>query len=145
MTERCILQKLQDTSNWIAELSILKKVLGCVTNKVHTKVVKYIQKSMEVCLRKENTLHLLYDCHRVKDKWHEIGKCLNLNIQPKHIVLGLTDEHYVEINRHLCIIIVAFSIYSIWCKCSFEKLNHSNVNLRIQFGILLRSFFVSNA
>ena len=229
LTERCILQKLQVTSNWIAELSILKKVLGCITNKVHTKVVKYIQKSMEekviflgndislnteplkaksiynvlmtkhyqrpyteklwerilnvkilesewskiynsnlkfqklkkfaefkykilmdilpcgeklkkweksdqdacsVCLRKENTLHLLYDCHRVKDIWREIGKCLNLNIQPKHIVLGLTDEHYVEINRHLCIIIVAFSIYSIWCKCSFEKLNYSNVNLR---------------
>ena len=229
LTERCILQKLQVTSNWIAELSILKKVLGCITNKVHTKVVKYIQKSMEekviflgndislnteplkaksiynvlmtkhyqrpyteklcerilnvkilesewskiynsnlkfqklkkfaefkykilmdilpcgeklkkweksdqdacsVCLRKENTLHLLYDCHHVKDIWREIGKCLNLNIQPKHIVLGLTDEHYVEINRHLCIIIVAFSIYSIWCKCSFEKLNYSNVNLR---------------
>ena len=68
-----------------------------------------------VCLRKENTLHLLYDCHRVKDIWREIGKCLNLNIQPKHIVLDLT---------------VAFSIYSIWCKCSFEKLDYSNVNLR---------------
>ena len=47
LTERCMLQKLQVTSNWIAEFLILKKVLGCVTNKVHTKVVKYIQKSME--------------------------------------------------------------------------------------------------
>ena len=72
------------------------------------------------CLRKENTIHSLYDCQRVKDIWSKIGKCLNLNIQPKHIVLGLTDKHYVEINRHLCIIIIAFSIYSIWCKCSFE-------------------------
>ena len=85
---------------------------------------------------------------RVMDPiWHEIGKCLN--IQPKHIVLGLADEHYVKINRHLCIIIVAFSIYSIWCKCSFEKLNYSNVNLRssieVQFGILLGSFLVCNA
>ena len=47
LTERCMLQKLQVTSNWLAEFSILKKVLGCVTNKVHTKKVKYIQKSME--------------------------------------------------------------------------------------------------
>ena len=88
------------------------------------------QDTCSVCLRKENTLHLLYGCQRVKDIWSEIGKCLNLNIQPKHVVLGLTDKHYVEINRHLCIIIVAFSIYSIWCKCSFEKLNYSNINLR---------------
>ena len=102
-------QKLKKIAEF--KYKILMDILPC--GEKLKKWNKSDQDTCSVCLRKENTLHLLYGCQRVKDIWSEIGKCLNLNIQPKHVVLGLTDKHYVEINRHLCIIIVAFSIYSI--------------------------------
>ena len=82
-----------------------------------------------MCQKKENVVHMLYDCRRVKEIWNQLGKCLKMNIQLKHIILGLTDPHYVEMNRHLIILIVSFTIYSIWCKCSFDKTNYANINL----------------
>ena len=53
-----------------------------------------------------------------------------MNIQQKHIVLGLMYTHYVEVNRHLCIAIVSYSIFATWCKCSFENLCYKDVNLK---------------
>ena len=42
---------------------------------------------------------------------------------------SLTDIHYVEVNRHLCIVIVSYSIYATWCKCCFENLFILNLKM----------------
>ena len=48
-----------------------------------------------------------------------------------------TNIHYVEVNRHLCIAIVSYSIYAMWCKCSFENLCYKDVNLKDVIGSYL--------
>ena len=90
---------------------------------------KNVSNCCAFCLEKESIMHMLYECKRVRKIWKVVGNCLKLLIQPKHIILGITDPHYVEVNRHICIIIVSYSIYATWCKCSFEKLNYSDINL----------------
>ena len=47
INENDILEKLKNTSNWIIEFSILKRVLGLALQRVETKLVKYIQKQTE--------------------------------------------------------------------------------------------------
>ena len=62
----------------------------------------------------------------MKNLWQIIGKGLKMHIQQKHIVLGLMDTHYVEVNRHLCIAIVSYSIYATWChKSVYFSVPHS--------------------
>ena len=81
------------------------------------------------CKEKESIMHILYKCTRVKNIWKKVGKCLKFFIQPKHIILGINDPHYVEFNRHLCITIISYCIYAMWCKCSFENKNYNNIYL----------------
>ena len=89
------------------------------------------------CKEKEDILHLLYECKRIKEIWKVVGHCLKMLIQPKHIILGITDPYFVEFNRHLCIVIISYSIYATWCKCSFENLNYGNINLNLSIGSYL--------
>ena len=62
-------------------------------------------------MKKESIIHILYECKRVKEIWKIICHCLNMFIQPKHILLGITDPHYVELNRHLCIVFIYLGFY----------------------------------
>ena len=114
---------------------ILLNILSC-GEKVH-KWNKNVSKLCSYCNENETILHLLYECKRVKTLWQIVGKGLKMNIQQKHIVLGLMDTHYVEVNRHLCIAIVSYSIYAMWCKCSFENLCYTDVNLKDVIGSYL--------
>ena len=50
------------------------------------------------------------------------------------------DAHYVDVNRHLCIVIVSYSIYATWCKCSFENLCYKNFNLKDTIGSYLKFY-----
>ena len=83
-----------------------------------------------VCKEKENILHMLYECKRVKEIWKVVGYCLKMNIKPKHIILGLTDPHFVDFNRNLCIVIISYSIYATWCNGSFENTDYSKINVK---------------
>ena len=42
-----VIKSLQNSSNWIAEFTILKKVVGKIIKKLDTKIINYIQKPLE--------------------------------------------------------------------------------------------------
>ena len=107
---------------------VLLNILPC-GEKIH-KWNRNVSDCCAFCKDKESIIHILYECKRVKEIWKIIGHCLRMLIQLKHIILGITDPHYVELNRHLCIVIVSYSIYATWCKCSFENINYGNMNLK---------------
>ena len=80
----------------------------------------------------ENISHMLYECVRVKSLWFHIGLCLKMNITLKHVILGLDCGSLVSDNKHLCISMIAYSIFSTWCKCSFGNTDFKNINLRME-------------
>ena len=107
---------------------VLLNILPC-GERVH-RFKSHISEYCVVCKEKENILHLLYECKRVKEIWKAVGYCLKVDIKPKHIILGFTDPHYVESNRNLCIVIIAYCIYATWCSCSFENTDYGKINLK---------------
>ena len=75
---------------------------------------------------------MLYECIRVKSLWFHIGLCLKMNITLKCVILGLDCGSLVSDNKHLCISMIAYSIFSTWCKCSFGNTDFKNINLRME-------------
>ena len=73
------------------------------------------------CGQLENVCHLLYFCPRVKQIWQNVGECLKMYIQLKHIILGIPNHNYVCENKMTCITIISYAMYSYWCMCINEE------------------------
>ena len=98
------------------------------------------------CGEAENISHLLYECSRIKNIWRVVSNCMKTNILLKHIILGLkcSTENYVLLNKIICIVIISYAIYSVWCKCNINNINYKNVdvksNIKQQFSFYLEVF-----
>ena len=97
-------------------------------NKV-SKWRKDVSPNCEYCNEPEDTSHMLYKCERVLDIWKRISQCLKKNIKLKHVVFGLKCDNIANTSIHLGIVIISYAIYAVWCKCSVESVNYSNINL----------------
>ena len=110
------------------KFKILHNILPC-----RKKVCKWqndISPNCEYCNETEDIAHMLFRCSRVYNIWKHLGESLQLNVKLKHVIFGLNCNIMPESNRHLCIVIVSFIIYAMWCKCSVEKINYALVNLK---------------
>ena len=99
-----------------------------------------ISEKCVLCNQREDTCHMLYACETIKHLWVTFSSCLNLNITMKHVILGLNNDDYISINNHLCITIVSFSIYKVWCKSSFENKRRTIFDIKLEIHKNL-SFF----
>ena len=107
---------------------ILMNILPC-----GQKIVKWNRSVSELCAfcnLQESIVHMLFSCKRVQNIWACVSACLKVNIGLKHIVLGFNGDYYVERNKHLCITMVSYSIYSLWIKCSFENISYKTIDLK---------------
>ena len=107
---------------------ILMNILPC-----GQKISKWNRNVSELCAfcnLQESIVHMLFSCKRVQNIWACVSACLKVNIGLKDIVLGLNGDYYVEINKHLCITMVSYSIYSLWIKCSFENVSYKTIDLK---------------
>ena len=57
---------------------------------------------------------------------------MKTNILLKHIILGFqfSIENYVLLNKIICIVIISYDIYSVWCKCNIHNINYKNVDMK---------------
>ena len=107
---------------------ILMNILPC-----GQKISKWNRNVSELCAfcnLQESIVHMLFSCKCVQNIWACVSACLKVNIGLKDIVLGLNGDYYVEINKHLCITMVSYSIYSLWIKCSFENVSYKTIDLK---------------
>ena len=76
------------------------------------------------CGEVENITHLLYECSRIKNIWRVVSNCMKTNILLKHIIIGFqfNNENYVLQNKIICIVIISYAIYSVWCKCNINNI-----------------------
>ena len=107
---------------------ILHNILAC--NDKLSKWKKIQSSACVVCNEKEDISHLLYNCPRIKLIWNILSNCLNLNIQLKHIILGIECDNYVSKNKFICIIIVSYTIYSNWYKTRINNGNYWSSNIK---------------
>ena len=98
------------------------------------------------CGEVENITHLLYECSRIKNIWRVVSNCMKTNILLKHIIIGFqfNNENYVLQNKIICIVIISYAIYSVWCKCNINNKNYKNTdvksNLKQQLSFYLEVF-----
>ena len=100
-----------------------------------SRLCKWNNKVSERCLycnEREDTCHLLYGCERVKLIWVIFSTCLNFNIRMRHVILGINNEDYISQNNHLCITIVSYSVFSVWCKSSFGEKRHTTLDIKLE-------------
>ena len=91
-----------------------------------------VSKLCDFCHEIENVAHMLYQCNRVKHIWRLIGEQLKITVKLKHIILGALNKTHTSEVRNLIVVIVAYSIYSSWNKCKFEKYNYKEINLKMK-------------
>ena len=84
------------------------------------------------CNIKESLTHMLYECNRIKPIWVTFSNCLSMNIMLSHVILGIRTGDYVSLNKHLCIAIVAYSIFCVWCKASFDNIHCNTCDIKIE-------------
>jgi hypothetical protein len=94
---------------------------------------KDISDKCDVCKERENIKHMLFDCVKTRDIWKTIGKCFNVNIRWKHIVIG----YYDDVNKlgrllNLLYTYVAYNIFKANNKCKWEQKKYSNCNVKRQ-------------
>ena len=98
------------------------------------------------CGEVENITHLLYECSRIKNIWRVVSNCMKTNILLKHIIIGFqfNNENYVLQNKIICIVIISYAIYSVWCKCNINNKNYKNTdvksNIKQQLSFYLEVF-----
>ena len=53
-------------------------------------------------------------------------------------------ENYVVQNKIICIVIISYAIYSVWCKCNINNINYKNTdvksNIKQQLSFYLEVF-----
>ena len=91
-----------------------------------------VSENCNLCNTKEDVCHMLYSCETIKCIWMNFSNCLNVNITMKHVILGPNNDDYISINNHLCITIVSYSIFSAWCKSSFDKKQYTSFKIKLQ-------------
>jgi len=79
------------------------------------------------CGKLETPKHLLYDCKRIQSLWKKVGDMLGINILWRNIVIGREEMNMYAKVINICISIVAYSIYSIWVKCSMSELKYETI------------------
>ena len=121
-------KKIQNKKIAEFRYKILNNILPC-GQKVN-KWNKAVSPLCNYCNMVESISHMLFECVRVKSIWFSIRHCIKLNITLKHLVLGLDCYSVVTENKQLCISLIAYSIFSTWCKCAFDNTNYKNVNLK---------------
>ena len=72
---------------------------------------------------------MLYSCPRFKHVWSVLSNCLKLNIMFKHVILGVPCQNYLSENKNICIVIISFTIYSTWCKCTWNNGDYRSINI----------------
>ena len=90
---------------------------------------KNVSPQCEYCGEIENMCHMIYTCPRVKQIWQDVSESLKLNIQLRHIILGLSNHNYVCENKMICIVLICHAIYSFWCICQNDD-HHININIK---------------
>ena len=57
---------------------------------------------------------------------------MKVNIKLKHIILGFqcNNNNYVLQNKFLCIVIISYAIYAIWCKCNMNNTSYKDVHIK---------------
>ena len=84
------------------------------------------------CGEAENITHLLYECSRIKNIWRVVTNCMKTNILLKHVSLSIqfSIENYVLQTQNICIVIISYAIYSVWCKCNINNINYKNIDVK---------------
>ena len=55
-----------------------------------------------------------------------------MNIKLSHVILGIRTKDYVSLNKHLCIAIIPYSIFCVWCKSSFDNIQCSTCDIKLE-------------
>ena len=84
------------------------------------------------CKSNEDVPHMLFECKMIKPIWITLSNCLSMNIKLQQVILGIRSTDYVSLNKHLCIAIVAYSIFSNWCKSSFDNVQCNIYDLKCE-------------
>ena len=73
---------------------------------------------------------MLYTCSRVKNIWLKVGEILQLEIQCKHVILGLYSRNTTNNVRNIIIVTIMYSIYCAWVKCNVELHSFKDFDLK---------------
>ena len=109
------------------KFKIIHNILPC--GKLISKWEKTKSRYCSHCGEIETIQHLLFECNRIKDLWTKLSKILQLDIQLKHIILGLKNLSAVNEIKSIVIVTVMYATYCTWVKCSFDNLCYNSVNL----------------
>ena len=75
---------------------------------------------------------MLYACSRVKNILLKVGEIPQLEIQCKHLILGLYSRNTTNNVRNIIIVTIMYAVYCPWVKC--------NVKLHSFKDFVLKSF-----
>ena len=91
-----------------------------------------------VCNEIDSPNHLLFSCKRINDIWKTVGTILKLDIKWCHIVLGLTENNDLILNkaRNNILTIIAYAIYKSLVVIDDNKSNYKYNNI-LQNNLLL--------
>ena len=84
------------------------------------------------CNIKESITHMLYECNKIKPIWVIFSNCVSMNIKLSHVILGIRTKDYLSLNKRLCIAIVAYSIFCVWCKSSFDNIQCTTWDIKLE-------------
>ena len=62
--------------------------------------------------------------------WKNVSQLLGTNVTWKHIVIGMEEMNHNAQIINVCVSIIAFSIFSIWIKCSLSDIKYEKVQIQ---------------
>ena len=94
---------------------------------------KNINSNCDICNTVETTLHMLYECQKIKKLWIIVSQCLGIDIKWKQIVIGfpLCDDSEKICIYNNVITIVAYCIFKDNMYCKYNDVKQSNTNIYI--------------
>ena len=122
--------------------NILNNLIPC--NSILYKWKRADTDKCSYCDQVETVTHMLYKCSRVNDLWKKIGSSLKLDIQWKHLVLGLQFDNECGYSNNLILVITLCTLYKFW----YINKNNPNTSFSRFIRLQLQSYvalFYTNA
>ena len=114
-------------STKLAEFSY-KMIHGLLVSRIILSKWKRINTELcHNCNEREDVKHIYYNCKIVQEIWSKLGKVMNIDIQWKHIIFGLTQDITVHRVRNLILKIFLYAIFKLWLR-SLEHVTSRTMN-----------------
>ena len=135
-TQKTIIPKLPKLCEF--NYKVLHNLIPCAKQLCKWKKIESDRCTM--CGKMEDTKHMLFNCHRVRNIWQNVSDILNVNISWKQIVCGFPCyelKSKVNVLNYL-FTIISYAIFKQTAMCRNENLNYGHCNLVIKIRAELK-------